>query len=69
VDENTLRREITIEDPTVWTRPWTVMVEMGKGDDKQNLIFESACHEGNFGLVGILAGARSEEKAARPRDR
>jgi hypothetical protein len=64
VDANTLRREITIEDPTVWTRPWTVMIELGKGDDRQNLIFESACHEGNFGLIGILAGARSEERAA-----
>lgn len=64
VDANTLRREITIDDPTTWTRPWTVVIELGKGDDKQNRIFELACHEGNFGMTGILSGARAQEKAA-----
>jgi hypothetical protein len=61
VDSNNLRREITFEDPKTWTRPWTVMIEMGKTDDRRHMIFDSACHEGNYGLTGILVGARREE--------
>jgi hypothetical protein len=62
VDANNLRREITFEDPKTWTRPWTVLIEMGKADDNKHMIFDSACHEGNYGMTGILAGARSEER-------
>lgn len=62
VDLNTLRREVTFEDPATWTRPWTVLIEMGKSEDARNLIFESACHEGNYAMSGILAGSRSEDK-------
>jgi hypothetical protein len=65
VDANNLRREITFEDPKTWTKPWTVLIEMGKTDDKRHMIFDSACHEGNYGMTGILAGARAEEKAAK----
>ncbi len=64
VEQDTLRREILIDDPTTWTRPWTVQVELGKDNEQQNRIFESACHEGNFGLTGVLTGARAKEKAA-----
>jgi hypothetical protein len=69
VDAGNLRREITFEDPKTWTRPWTVLVEMGRSDDKLNLIFESTCHEGNYGMTGILVGSRAEEQAeaAKPR--
>jgi len=63
IDSNNLRREITFEDPKTWTRPWTVMIEMGKTDDRRHMIFDSACHEGNYGLTGILVGARREEQA------
>ena len=63
VDTNNLRREITFEDPKTWTRPWTVLIEMGRSDDKLNLIFDSTCHEGNYGITGILVGARALEKA------
>jgi hypothetical protein len=59
-----LRREITFEDPQTWTRPWTVLIEMGKVADERHMIFESACHEGNYGMVGILVGARMEEREA-----
>ena len=65
VDANNLRREITFDDPKTWTRPWTLMVEMGKTDDKRQMIFDSACHEGNYGMTGILAGARRAEQAAK----
>ena len=65
VDANNLRREITFEDPKTWTRPWTVVIEMVKTKDDRHMIFDSACHEGNYGMTGILAGSRAEEKAAK----
>jgi hypothetical protein len=65
VDSNNLRREITFDDPQTWTRPWTVLIEMGKTDDRRHMIFDSACHEGNYGMTGILIGARKEEAAAK----
>lgn|SRR5262245_10623963 len=52
----------TIEDPTVFTRPWTIEIPLIKQDDTANRIFESACHEGNYALTGILAGARMRDK-------
>ncbi len=58
-----LRYEITVDDPTVWTRPWTMELAPTLQDNVQNLIFESACHEGNYSLTAILAGARLEEAA------
>jgi hypothetical protein len=61
---NDLRRELTFDDPKTWTKPFTVLVEMGKVSDSKHMIFESACHEGNYGLTGILVGARMEERAA-----
>jgi hypothetical protein len=65
VDANNLRREITFIDPTTWTRPWTVLIEMGKTGDSRHMIFDSSCHEGNYGMTGILIGARKEEAAAK----
>ena len=61
---NDLKREITFEEPTSWSRPWTILIEMGKTNDNKHMIFDSACHEGNYGMVGILSGARREEAAA-----
>lgn len=62
VDANNLERRITFEDPKTWTRPWTVLIQMGKAADDKHMIFDSACHEGNYGMTGILAGARREEQ-------
>ena len=53
--------EITMTDPTTWTRPWTVMVRLKQTQEK---LYEFACHEDNRPLEGILAGARAQEKAA-----
>jgi hypothetical protein len=64
VDANDLRREITFDDPKTWTKPWTVLIEMGKTDDRRHMIFDSACHEGNYGMTGILIGSRKEEQDA-----
>jgi len=52
----------TIEDPTTFTAPWTFELPLMKADEKRNQIFEAACHEGNYAMVGILAGARLLEK-------
>ena len=65
VDANNLRREITFDDPRTWIRPWTVLIEMGKTNDSRHMIFDSSCHEGNYGMTGILVGARREEQAAK----
>ena len=59
VGPRTLDYEVTITDPTTWTRPWTVMIPLMGSDDA---IFEYACHEGNIGMEGILAGHRAEER-------
>ena len=56
----TLKYEITIDDPATWTRPWSVMIPLKHSPTP---IYEYACHEGNIGMVGILAGARAEERA------
>jgi hypothetical protein len=64
VDANNLRREITFDDPKTWTRPWTILIEMGKTSNQRHMIFDSTCHEGNYGMTGILIGARREEAAA-----
>ena len=61
VDADTLLYEFTVEDPKTWTRPWTAAVPMQKTDGP---IFEYACHEGNYGMTNLLAGARAEERAA-----
>jgi hypothetical protein len=51
----------TINDPTVYTRPWTFEVILQR---TAGPLYEYACHEGNYGLAGVLAGARAQEKAA-----
>ncbi len=60
----TLEYVVTIEDPTVWTRPWTAKQEFTRQSDEENrLYYEPRCVEGNFGLPGLLRGARLEELA------
>jgi hypothetical protein len=61
VGPDTLNYEVTIDDPETWVRPWTLMIPLRRSDDE---VFEYACHEGNSGMIGILAGARAEERAA-----
>ena len=64
IDEDTLEYEVTIEDPTVWTAPWTVRQELKRQSDGQNRIYyEPRCHEGNYGLPALLIGARVDEQA------
>ena len=58
VGPHTLDYELTFDDSTTWTRPWTVSIPL-KGTDEA--IFEYACHEGNYGMEGMLSGHRAEE--------
>jgi len=59
-----LAYEVTIEDPTVWTRPWTVKQEFSRQSDQENRLYtEPRCLEGNFGLPGLLRGRRVEDVA------
>jgi hypothetical protein len=60
----TLEYEVTIEDPTVWTRPWTMKIEYNKQRDEQNRIYyEPRCHEGNYGFPSLMLAARLSEQA------
>jgi hypothetical protein len=64
IEPKTLEYEVTIEDPTVWTRPWTVKQEFTRQSDQDNRIYyEPRCIEGNYGLPGLLHGRRVEERA------
>jgi hypothetical protein len=50
--------QITVDDPATWTQPYTFMIRLKKANAQ---IYEYACHEGNYAMEGILAGARAEE--------
>lgn len=54
--------QITVEDPETWTGPYTFLIRLKKAE---GLIYEYACHEGNYAMEGILAGARAEEAKAK----
>jgi len=58
IDENTLDYDFTVEDPQSWDRPWSAKFPLHVSADP---VYEYACHEGNHGLVGILAGWRRYE--------
>ena len=61
---NTLEYMVTIDDPTTWTKPWTVKQEMTRQNEQENRIYmDPRCHEGNYGLTGMLSGARAAEEA------
>jgi hypothetical protein len=64
VDADTLRYEFTVNDPAIYTRPWTVRFELNRKAGYE--IYEYACHEGNYGLANMLSAARADERAAAP---
>jgi hypothetical protein len=58
-----LEYAVTIEDPTVWTRPWTVKQEFTKQSDEENRIYyEPRCIEGNFGFPSMMKAARQQDR-------
>lgn len=56
---NTLMYEFTVDDPATFTKPWTARIPMKRNPEP---IYEYACHEGNYSLRSVLAGARAQEK-------
>jgi hypothetical protein len=60
-DAETIRYEITVNDPDTWTKPWSLMIPLQRSGQP---VYEYACHEGNIGLAGILAGARADDAKA-----
>jgi hypothetical protein len=58
VAADTLRYEFTIDDPATFTRQWTARIPMSRIDEP---MYEYACHEGNYGMVNLLSGARKQE--------
>jgi hypothetical protein len=61
VDANTMNYEFAVSDPATWAREWTVAMPLPR---VAGTMYEYACHEGNYGLTGQLAGARAEERNA-----
>jgi hypothetical protein len=59
LDDRRLLYQFTVDDPTVWARPWTAEVPMTRVD---GFVMEYGCHEGNYGLANILSAARAEER-------
>jgi hypothetical protein len=62
VAADVLEYRLTFDDQTTWTRPWTAVIRLKKTEDN---IYEYACHEGNESMIGILSGARAQERAQR----
>ena len=62
IDRDTLLYEFTIDDPTVYTQPWTVVMPMKRSTDR---LFEDACHEGNYSLPSMLRAVRIQEAQTR----
>jgi hypothetical protein len=58
-----IQYQVTFVDPATWAAPWTAALDLKARPDDAG-VFEYACHEGNYGMEGILSGAREEERAA-----
>ena len=66
-DADTIDYEVTITDPSRFTRPWTAQFPLSGDPSERGVaaghLFEFACHEGNYAIVNILRGERAAEKA------
>jgi hypothetical protein len=59
IDKDSVRYEVTVDDPHTWTRPWTAALDMKR---QTGGMFEYACHEGNYAMQNILKGSRASDK-------
>jgi len=59
---DTLMYQATIEDSSAFSAPWTIEVPLNRLDNKDNQIYEAACHEGNYAMISILAGGRLSDQ-------
>jgi hypothetical protein len=68
LDADTIDYRVTIEDPTMFVRPWTAAVPMSKNQSARGVtagrLYEYACHEGNHSMTNVLSGARAAERTA-----
>ena len=62
LDADTIEYRLTVTDPATFTRPWTIENGLRRADGD---LYEVACHEGNYGMRGILSAARAEESQGR----
>ena len=65
VSEDRITYRVTVEDPTTWTRPWTFEMPWLRQPARPNQVYESTCHEGNYGLLGMMANTRAAERLFR----
>ena len=63
-NDKTLDYEVRVEDAETWTQPWTVAFSLPRDDDY--VIYEYACHEGNYALTNMLRTVRAAERATQP---
>ena len=63
INPTTLQIMTTAEDPTTWVKPFTFVQELRKNADKPNMVYEGGCHEGNYGLQGMLVNTRAADQA------
>jgi hypothetical protein len=61
VNADIINYEVTVDDPSTFTKTWTARIPMVKSDGP---LLEYACHEGNYSMANILSGSRAEEKSA-----
>ena len=64
IDANTLRYEATVDDPTTWTKSWTIALPLKRDPTYQ--LFEYACHEENYSMPHMLRGTRVDDALVRP---
>jgi hypothetical protein len=64
IASNKVEWTTTVDDPTMWRQPWTYSFPLT--EDDQQMIYEYACHEGNYSMANILSAGRAADKAARP---
>jgi hypothetical protein len=68
LNADTIDYRVTVEDPTMFSRPWTAAVPMSKNQAERGVtvgrLYEYACHEGNQSMINVLSGARAAERAA-----
>ena len=62
IDADTIRYEFTVEDETSWIQPWSVEIPMVRTEGP---MYEYTCHEGNYGMVNTLRGARRADRENR----
>jgi hypothetical protein len=62
-DKNTILYKVTIDDPNVYTQPWTLAIPLSREENYK--IYEYACHEGNHAIENVLGAGRAAEAAAK----